>query len=101
MEKFREYDAANYINSKEDVLTSIEVAIEENDLDFLLSTLNALSRSKNFTQIARGLGITREGLYKALSVNGNPSFITIIKLLHVLGIGLKPYTLDQPASSHV
>jgi probable addiction module antidote protein len=41
------------------------------------------------TQIARELGITREGLYKSLSPDGNPSFETVIKLLDILGLRLK------------
>jgi probable addiction module antidote protein len=41
------------------------------------------------TQIARELGVTREGLYKSLSPGGNPSFETILKLLDVLGFRFK------------
>ena len=35
---------------------------------------------------ARGTGITREGLYKALGEQGNPSFVTVIKVMHALGL---------------
>jgi DNA-binding phage protein len=37
---------AEFIESKEDVITHLKVALEENDIDFLLSVLNALARSK-------------------------------------------------------
>jgi probable addiction module antidote protein len=30
--------------------------------------------------------LTREGLYKALSDQGNPSFATVLKVLHALGL---------------
>jgi probable addiction module antidote protein len=39
-------------------------------------------------QIARELGVTRMGLYKSLSPDGNPSFETVIKLLGILGFQL-------------
>ncbi|WP_247701575.1 addiction module antidote protein, partial [Ralstonia solanacearum] len=37
---------------------------------------------------ARETGITREGLYKALSEDGNPSFATMLKVIRALGIRL-------------
>jgi len=36
---FSKYDPAEYINSKEDVIAFLEVALEENDPDFLLRTI--------------------------------------------------------------
>ena len=33
--------------------------------------------------------MSREGLYKALSVDGNPSFATIIKVAKALGLKLR------------
>ena len=42
--------------------------------------------------MARDAGITREGLYKALSAEGNPSFATVLKVMRALGlqIDVKP-----------
>ena len=40
-------------------------------------------------QLARDTGITREGLYKALGEQGNPSFATVIKVMHALGLQFK------------
>jgi probable addiction module antidote protein len=37
-------------------------------------------------QTARDCGISREGLYKALSADGNPSFATMLKVLAALGL---------------
>ena len=37
-------------------------------------------------QLARDTGLTREGLYKALSGEGNPSFATILKVAKALGL---------------
>ena len=37
-------------------------------------------------QLARDTGITSEGLYKALGEQGNPSFATVVKVMHALGL---------------
>jgi probable addiction module antidote protein len=39
-------------------------------------------------EIAKELGVTREGLYKSLGPMGNPSFTTVAKLLGILGMRL-------------
>jgi probable addiction module antidote protein len=41
--------------------------------------------SWNFSQLALKTGISCEGLYKALSDNGNPSFATILKMIAKFG----------------
>jgi len=40
------------------------------------------------SQLARDTGITREGLYKALSPEGNPTFSTVAKIAKALGFQL-------------
>ena len=37
------------------------------------------------SQLARDSGLTREGLYKALSAEGNPSFGTVWKVADAMG----------------
>jgi probable addiction module antidote protein len=41
------------------------------------------------THLAREAGMTREGLYKALSENGNPSFATVLRITRALGMKLR------------
>jgi probable addiction module antidote protein len=45
-----------------------------------------IARSGNVSELARGAGMSREGLYKALSAEGNPSFATIMKVAKALGL---------------
>ncbi len=40
------------------------------------------------SQLARKTGLTREGLYKALSPGGNPEFGTVMKVIRALGLEL-------------
>jgi probable addiction module antidote protein len=39
-------------------------------------------------QLAREVGISREGLYTALSGEGNPSFATVVKVAKAMGLRL-------------
>jgi probable addiction module antidote protein len=41
------------------------------------------------THIARETGLGRESLYKALSIEGNPEFATVLKVLQSLGLRLQ------------
>ena len=86
---FSDWDVAETLNDKEDIIACIEVALAENNSKFLYKILGALARSKGMAKIARELGVTREGLYKSLSPDGHPSFETVIKLMDILGLKLK------------
>ena len=86
--KTSKWDMAEFIQTKEDVIAHLRVALEENDIDFLLSILSSLARSRGMAEIAADLGVSREGLYKSLSPGSNPAFGTIVKTLDNLGFKL-------------
>jgi probable addiction module antidote protein len=90
MEKttFAEYVPTDYIETKEDVLAHLEVVMEENDPELLLRTIGYIARSKGMAQIAHDLKLDRAGLYKAFSEGGNPSFLTVVRVLDKLGYGI-------------
>jgi probable addiction module antidote protein len=87
-ETFSAYDPADYLNSFEDVVAYLEAVIEEGEDDPVVITqaLGAIARSRNLSEIARQAGMSREGLYKALSADGNPSFGTVVKVSKALGL---------------
>jgi probable addiction module antidote protein len=85
-----DWDPADYIETEADVLGHIEAALEYNDIPFLLSVMGHIARSKGMARIARGLGKSREGLYRSLAPGGNPSFQTVVQLLDILGFRLTP-----------
>ena len=87
--KFTDWNPSKYITSKEDVIALLEIALEENDPDFLLRAIGYIARSKGMTKLAKELNIDRVGLYKALAPDGNPSFKTVFKLLDILGLRVK------------
>jgi probable addiction module antidote protein len=90
MEKFtfKVWDAADYINTKEDAAAYLEAALEENDTALLLAVISDIARSKGMTQIAKNLNITCESLASSLSLDNNPSFSAVVKVLDNLGFQL-------------
>ncbi|WP_343304136.1 addiction module antidote protein [Mesorhizobium retamae] len=47
-----------------------------------------MARAQNLSQLAREVGMSRQGLDKALSGEGNPTFATVMKVAQALGIRL-------------
>lgn len=93
-ETFSRYDTADYLKSEEDIIAYLEAVMEEGSDDpaYIARALGVVARARNMSQLARDIGMSREGLYKALSEDGNPSFATIMKVAHALGLrlGFKP-----------
>jgi probable addiction module antidote protein len=84
-----DWDPAEFIETKADVIANLSVALEDGDMEYLLKIMGDIARSEGMSQIARELGVTREGLYKSLAPTGNPSFETVLKLLDILGFRLR------------
>jgi len=84
------WDSAEHLNTDEEIQAYLEACFEEaaDDPAFLLQGLGFIARAKNMSQLARDTGLTREGLYKALSPEGNPSFATVAKVTKALGFKL-------------
>lgn len=85
-ETFSRFDPADYLDTVEDVAAYLEAVIDQGDDDpaVITQALGTIARSRNLSEIARQAGMSREGLYKALSANGNPSFATVVKVSRAL-----------------
>ncbi len=86
----RKWDSAEHLKTDEDMALYLEACLEEagDDAAFIAKALGNIARAKGMSQLARETGLGRESLYKALSGEGNPSFATILKVVHALGIRL-------------
>ena len=87
-EQFRPFDAANYIETVEDAAHYLTAAAVGGDAAHFASAIGDVARARNMSKLARNTGLTREGLYKALSGDGNPSLDTAMRVLSSLGIRL-------------
>jgi len=85
-EKFSRFDAADYLETEEDIQRYLEVCQQEGDPKLIAVALGDIARARNMTQLAKEAGMTRAGLYKALSPEGNPSFATVSKVAKALGL---------------
>lgn len=85
MVKLTPYDVVNYLKTDEDIIYYLAAVAEDNDPVLTASALGDVARARGMSQLARETGISRMGLIKALSAEGNPSFATITKVLHALG----------------
>lgn len=90
--KTRKWDAAEYLESDEDMVAYLEAALEEGDAALVAAALGAIARAKGMTEVARKTGLGRESLYRALSPEGNPEFATILKVVKALGLKLHAQT---------
>ncbi|PZD71582.1 hypothetical protein C1752_06202 [Acaryochloris thomasi RCC1774] len=93
--KTQPWDAANHLETKEDIAAYLEAALEDGDPALITAALGDVARSKGMTQISRDTGLGRESLYKALSVEGNPEFATILKVFQALGLQLQVKTVES------
>jgi probable addiction module antidote protein len=90
MTKFTLFDAAEYLNSPEEMAAYLDACLDEDpgDGSLIRAALNDIARARGMTQIAREAGMGRESLYKALGEKGNPEFVTIMKVVRALGLKL-------------
>ena len=80
------FDAADYLDSAEDIAFYLEQAFATEDPTYITHALGAVARAKGMTEVARKTGLSRESLYKALSAEGNPEFATILKVMSALDL---------------
>jgi probable addiction module antidote protein len=89
--KAQRYDSADYLKTAEDVTAYLNAALEEgrDDPAFMARALGVVARANGgIKKLAEKTGISREGLHKALSDDGNPSLGTTLKVLKGLGVKL-------------
>ncbi len=90
-EEFTRWEITHHLSTTEDVRLYLGACVEEDpgDGSLIRTALNDIARSGNMSQLARDAGMTREGLYKALSDKGNPSFATVMRITRALGMQMR------------
>ena len=100
-EQFTRWDPVDHLQSEEDMAMYLDACLEEDpgDGSVVRAALNDIARAQGMTQLAKATGITREGLYKALSPAGNPEFSTILKVIKALKIKLRASAGGEPLAA--
>ena len=90
-ETFTKWDVTKHLPTREDVRLYLEACAEADpgDGSLIRAALNDIARAQNMSLLARETGMSREGLYKALSEDGNPTFATVMRVTRALGMQLR------------
>ena len=90
--KLTKWDSTDYLKSEDDIKNYIAACLDEGDPKLIPHALGIIAKARGMTQLAKDTGLTREGLYKALSDQGNPEFTTVMKVFKGLGLKLSVQT---------
>jgi len=95
---FNEVEESYFKDHPDEIDDYINLIFEEYAVDgntgALLSSLRVLSRVKGISKIAEESGLSRKGVQKALSENGNPALSSINAIMHAIGYRLSPQKLN-------
>ena len=72
---------------------------EDNDIGALLASMRHIARVRGVGDMAEQVGMTRQGLQKALSDDGNPRFGNVTSIMRAMGYRLVPQKLPQSQPS--
>ena len=86
--KTKPFDPAAYLDSDEARAVYLSEAFETGDVGFISDALGVVARAQGMTGIAKETDLSREALYRALSINGNPELSTVLKVTTALGLKL-------------
>ena len=87
--KTSKFDPAEHLDTEEVQAELISEALETGDAKFIAHAIGTVARARGMTQLSKDSGVTRESLYRALSVDGDPRLSTLTSVLSALGVGLK------------
>lgn len=82
------FDASEYLDDAESQAELIADALETGDAAYISHAIGVVARARGMSAIADEAGVTREGLYKALSESGDPKLSTLLGVFRALGLQL-------------
>lgn len=88
---YKKWDVLDHLKSEKDMQAYIDAAFAEygDDPQFIITALHDVARARNMNQLAKDAGVSRSGLYKALSGESKPEFVTIMKIMKALGLKMQ------------
>ena len=87
--KTKPFDVVDYLDDDEAITDYINAVIETGgDAGDIAAALGNVARARGMTTIAAATGLSREALYRTLSIDGNPELATLLKIMSALGLQL-------------
>lgn len=87
-----EFDPAEALTTPESIAAFIQAVAEDTDNDAKAMTKAlgvAVRAHKALSSVAAEVDLTRQGLHKALSGEGNPSFSNVVKIARAAGVRIR------------
>ena len=82
------FDAAAYLQDTDSQIELLTDAFATGEQAYIANAIGIVARARGMTEIAKQTGVTREGLYKAFSPNGDPQLSTLLGAIKALGLKL-------------
>ena len=82
------YDTAEFLDTEEGIAAYLAEVFASRDPAFIADGIGVVARARGMTQFAKDAGLSRENLYRALSLKGNPELATLVQVLATLGFRL-------------
>jgi probable addiction module antidote protein len=96
VEKFTEFDPAEYLSSPEAIAEFVTDALETGDTAYIAKAMGVVARAKGMSELAKETGLSREQLYRSFSEQGNPTLKTMLAVMKALGVDMTARAHGQP-----
>lgn len=96
-ENYHKWDIAEQLDSEEEITAYLAEVFDSGDSAEIRRALGYVARARNMSQLASNTGMSRAGIYKALSAEGNPSFDNIAAIVNSFGFRLTIVPLQSSA----
>ncbi len=83
-----DWDSSLYLKTQRDISEYLDAVFEQNDSELIKRAIDKIARARGMTDVAKQAGVSRQGLYNALSDNGNPSMQVVSNILNAFGVRL-------------
>jgi probable addiction module antidote protein len=98
-EKITRWNVLDYLDNEKSIAAYLQVALEENNPSGLISAIGDVVRARGVNNMAKEMGVSREGLYKSFSGARKPNIETVFNALDKLGLQIiiqpKPNTVKR------
>ena len=99
--KFNSIEEGYLRDHPQEIDDYVDVLFEEyakdSDTAALLSSLRIVGRVKGVSRLAEASGLSRKGIQKVLSEDGNPKFESVNAIMHAMGYRLAVEKLSHSA----